>query len=326
MRRAVTFRSASFGLCVALVLAGILSARAGDYPTRPVRWIVPYTPGGATDVTARLIGQRLAERLGQPFFIENRPGAGANIGTEAVINSPPDGYTLLLTSTANAINATLYRKLPFNFLQDIALVAGIERIPLVMEVNPSVPATTVGEFIAYAKNNPGKISYASSGTGTSLHLTGELFKAMTGVDIIHVPYRGSAPALADLISGQVQLMFDNVSSSVEHIRAGKVRALAVTSLDRSEQLPDIPTVNDTVPGFDSSSVYGVGVPKGTPVAIIEELNREINDAIADPLIKTRLRALGVVPIPGSPKEFGRLMTAETEKWAKVVRFSGVSED
>jgi len=326
MRRAVTFRSASFGLCVALVLAGILSARAGDYPTRPVRWIVPYTPGGATDVTARLIGQRLADRLGQPFFIENRPGAGANIGTEAVISSPPDGYTLLFTSTANAINATLYRKLPFNFLQDIAPVAGIERIPLVMEVNPLVPAKTVAEFIAYAKNNPGKISYASSGTGTSLHLTGELFKAMTGVDIIHVPYRGSAPALADLISGQVQLMFDNISSSVEHIRAGKVRALAVTSLDRSEQLPDIPTVNDTVPGFDSSSVYGVGVPKGTPAAIIEELNREINDAIADPLIKARLRELGVVPIPGGPQEFGRLMTAETEKWAKVVRFSGVSED
>jgi len=326
MRRAVTFRSASFGLCVALVLAGILSARAGDYPTRPVRWIVPYTPGGATDVTARLIGQRLADRLGQPFFIENRPGAGANIGTEAVISSPPDGYTLLFTSTANAINATLYRKLPFNFLQDIAPVAGIERIPLVMEVNPLVPAKTVAEFIAYAKNNPGKISYASSGTGTSLHLTGELFKAMTGVDIIHVPYRGSAPALADLISGQVQLMFDNISSSVEHIRAGKVRALAVTSLDRSEQLPDIPTVNDTVPGFDSSSVYGVGVPKGTPAAIIEELNREINDAIADPLIKARLRELGVVPIPGGPQEFGRLMTAETEKWGKVVRFSGVSED
>ena len=326
MRRAVTFRSASFGLCVALVLAGILSARAGDYPTRPVRWIVPYTPGGATDVTARLIGQRLADRLGQPFFIENRPGAGANIGTEAVISSPPDGYTLLFTSTANAINATLYRKLPFNFLQDIAPVAGIERIPLVMEVNPLVPAKTVAEFIAYAKNNPGKISYASSGTGTSLHLTGELFKAMTGVDIIHVPYRGSAPALADLISGQVQLMFDNISSSVEHIRAGKVRALAVTSLDRSEQLPDIPTVNDTVPGFDSSSVYGVGVPKGTPAAIIEELNREINDAIADPLIKARLRELGVVPIPGGPQEFGRLMTAETEKWGKVVRFSRVSED
>src|SRR6188768_3868287 len=275
-----------FGLALAaLPLAGTGNASAADYPTRPVRWIVPYPPGGATDIMARLIGHRLSEKLGQQFVIENKPGAGNNIGTESVVNAPADGYTVLLVNPANAINASLYAKLNFNFIRDIAPVAGISRVPNVMTVNPDVPAKTVAEFIAYAKANPGKINWASSGNGTSVHLSGELFKMMTGVDLQHVPYRGSAPALTDMIGGQVQVMFDNMPSSIEHIRAGKLRALAVTTAVRSDALPDVPALADFVPGYEASAWFGLGVPKGTPRAVIDKRNREVNLALADPKIK-----------------------------------------
>jgi tripartite-type tricarboxylate transporter receptor subunit TctC len=310
-------------LCLAgLPLLGVSDVRAADYPTRPVRMIVAYPAGGSTDIVARLVGQRLSDRLGQPFVIENRPGAGNNIGTEAVINSVPDGYTLLLVNPANAINATLYDKLSFNFLRDIAPVAGLIRIPNVMEVHPSVPVKTVAEFIAYAKASPGKINMASSGSGTSIHVSGELFKMMTGIDMMHVPYRGSAPAVTDLLGGQVQVMFDNMPSSIEHIRAGKLRPLAVTTATRSEALPEIPTVADTVPGFEASSWFGIGVPKGTPAEIVSVLNKEINAVLAEPGMKTRLTDMGGMLLPGSPAEFGKIVADETEKWAKVVKFSG----
>ena len=316
-----------FAACLAvLTWGGIGSASALDYPTRPVRWIVPYTPGGGTDITARIMAQWLSERLGQQFVIENKPGAGNNIGTEAAIHSPPDGYTLLLVNPANAINTTLYPKLSFNFIGDTAPVAGIMRVPNVMEVNPNFPAKTVVEFIAYGKANPGKINMASSGNGTSVHLSGELFMAMTGVKMTHVPYRGSAPALTDLIAGTVDTMFDNMPSSIEFIKTGKLRALALTTETRNEALPDVPVVADTVPGYEASAWFGIGVPKGTPAAVVEKLNRTVNAALADPKVKARLADLGGIPMAGSAADFGKVMADETEKWAKAVKFSGVSID
>jgi tripartite-type tricarboxylate transporter receptor subunit TctC len=315
----------SFAACLAvLTWGGIGTASALDYPTRPVRWIVPYTPGGGTDITARIMAQWLSERLGQQFIIENKAGAGNNIGTEAVIHSPPDGYTLLLVNPANAINTTLYPKLSFNFIRDSAPVAGIMRVPNVMEVNPSLPAKTVAEFIAYAKANPGKINWATSGNGTSVHLSGELFKMMTGVEMANIPYKGSAPALTDLIAGTVQVIFDNMPPSLPHIRAGKLRALAVTTATRSEALPEVPTVAETVPGYEASAFYGMSAPKGTPPEIIDKLNQEINAALADPKVKARLAELGGILIPGSPADFGKLVAAETDKWAKVIKEGGVS--
>jgi tripartite-type tricarboxylate transporter receptor subunit TctC len=324
MKPCVNFaRLFAVGLTI-LTFAGIGDARAADYPTRPVRWIVPYPPGGGTDITARIIGQWLSERLGQQFVIENKPGAGNNLGTDAMISAAPDGYTVLLTNPANAINATLYQKLSFNFLRDSAPVAGIMRVPNVMEVNPSVPAKTVAEFIAYAKANPGKVNWATSGNGTSVHLSGELFKMMTGVNLLHVPYRGSAPALTDMISGQVHVMFDNMPPSLPHIQGGKLRALAVTTAVRSEALPDVPTVAETVPGYEASAYYGMSAPKGTPPEIIEKLNKEINAALADPKIKARLAELGGMLIPGTPADFGKLVADETDKWAKVIKAGGVT--
>jgi tripartite-type tricarboxylate transporter receptor subunit TctC len=301
-------------------------ATAQSYPTRPVRFIIGYPPGGSADLTARLLGQWLSERLGQPFVIESRPGASTNIATEAVVRAPPDGYTLLLVAPANAINATLYEKLNFNFISDIAPVAGVIRFPNVMVVNPLVPAKTVPEFIAYAKANPGRLNMASSGNGSTIHVSGELFKMMTGVNMIHVPYRGGAPALTDMISGQVQVMFDNVPTSIEFIRAGKLRALAVTTATRSEVLPDLPTVADFVPGYEASAWYGVGVPKGTPDDIIDKLNKEINAILAEPKAKARLADLGASLLAGSPADFGKLVADETEKWGKVVKFSGAKPD
>ena len=301
-------------------------ATAQTYPTRPVRLIIGYPPGGSADIAARLLGQWLSERLGQPFVIESRPGASTNIATEAVVRAPPDGYTLLLVAPANAINATLYEKLNFNFISDIAPVAGIIRFPNVMVVNPLVPAKTVPEFIAYAKANPGRLNMASSGNGSTIHVSGELFKMMTGVNMVHVPYRGGAPALTDMISGQVQVMFDNVPTSIEFIRAGKLRALAVTTATRSEVLPDLPTVADFVPGYEASAWYGVGVPKGTPDDIIDKLNKEINAILAEPKAKARLTDLGASLLAGSSADFGKLVADETEKWGKVVKFSGAKPD
>ena len=315
-----------FALAVtALGLAGG-AVQAQDYPTKPVKWVVPYPPGGTTDILARLIGQYLSEHLGQQFVIDNRPGAGNNIGTEVVVNSPPDGYTLLLVNPANGINATLYKKLPFNFLRDIAPVAGITRVPNVMEVNPDFPAKTVAEFIAYGKANPGKINMASSGNGTSVHLSGELFMAMTGVKMTHVPYRGSGPALTDLIAGTVDAMFDNMPSSIEFIKSGKLRALAVTTEVRNEALPDVPVVADTVPGYEASAWFGIGAPKGTPANIVEKINKSVNDALADAKMKVRLADLGGIPMGGTPADFGKVMASETAKWEKAVKFSGASID
>jgi tripartite-type tricarboxylate transporter receptor subunit TctC len=311
--------------CLALLaLAGTAEVRALDYPTKPVRWIVSYPPGGGTDITARIIGQWLSERLNQQFIIENKAGAGNNIGTEAMLHSPPDGYTLFLTNPANAINATLYPKLTFNFIRESAPVAGIIRVPNVMEVHPSVPAKTVAEFIAYAKANPGKINWATSGNGTSVHLSGELFKAMTGIQLTHVPYRGSNPALIDMIAGTVQVMFDNMPPSLPHIQSGKLRALAVTTAKRSDALPDVPTVGETVPGYEASAFYGVSVAKGTPPEIIDKLNKEINAALADPKMKAKLANLGGIMIPGTPADFGKLLADETDKWAKVIKSQNVS--
>ena len=323
MKRSLSVGAAAVGLTCAALL-GAATAQAADYPTRPVRWIVGYPPGGTTDILARLVGHWLSERLGQQFVIENKPGAGNNIATEAAIRSPADGYTVLLVNPANAINATLYQKLPFNFIRDTVPVGGIMRVPNVMEVNPSVPASTVAEFIAYAKANPGKINWASSGNGTSVHLSGELFKIMTGVDLTHVPYRGSAPALTDLISGTVQVMFDNMPSSLPHIQAGKLRALAVTTAQRSDALPGVPTVAATVLGYEASAFFGMSVPKGTPDEVIDILNREINAALTDPGMKAKLAELGGIPIPGSPADFGRVVSEETEKWAKVIKSGGVT--
>jgi tripartite-type tricarboxylate transporter receptor subunit TctC len=301
-------------------------AWAQSYPTRPVRWIVAFVAGGPTDIVARIMGQYLSERLGQQFIIDNRPGAGGIVGTQAAINSPADGYTLLMAAHVHAINATLYQKLPYNFLNDIAPIAGLVRMPNVLEVTPSFPAKTVSEFITYAKANPGKVSYASAGNGTSAHLAAELFRAMTGVDFVHVPYRGSGPALTDLLSGQVQVMFDTISSSIAHIKAGKLRPLAVTSVTRSDLLPEVPTIADTVPGYELSAWFGVGTPTGTPPEIIEELNREINAGLAEPRIKARFAELGAEPMPMTVAEFRKFVADETEKWAKVVKFSGAKAE
>jgi tripartite-type tricarboxylate transporter receptor subunit TctC len=301
-------------------------ASAQTYPTRTVRIIVGYAAGGGTDLVARLLGQWLSERLGQQFVIENRTGAATNIGTEAVVRAPADGYTLLLVHTANAINATLYEKLSFNFIRDIAPVAGIIRVPTVMVVNPLLPAKTVPEFIAYAKANPGKINMGSGGAGGPDHMSGELFKAMTGVNMIHVPYRGLSPALTDLLAGQVQVIFSSLPAAIEYIKADKLRALAVTTATRFEGAPDIPTVGDVVPGYEASQWYGIGVPKNTPVEIVEKLNKEINAGLANPKLRAQLADLGGTALPGSTADFGKLIAEETEKWAKVVKFSGAKLD
>jgi tripartite-type tricarboxylate transporter receptor subunit TctC len=301
-------------------------AWAQTYPTRPVRWIVGYPPAGASDIAARLIGQWLSDRLGQPFVIENRPGASGNIGTEAVVNAPPDGYTLLLVNAGNAINATLYDKLKYNLIRDIAPVAGIIGVPLVMQVNPSVPVKTVPEFIAYAKANPAKLNMASAGNGTPQHVSGELFKMMAGVNMTHVPYRGSAPALTDLLGGQVQIVFDTTLASIEYIRAGRLRPLAVTTATRLEALPEIPTVNDFLPGYEASGWYGVGAPKNTPTEIIDKLNKEINAALANPKMKAQLADLGGIVLALSPAEFGKLIADETEKWGKVIRAANIKPE
>jgi tripartite-type tricarboxylate transporter receptor subunit TctC len=306
--------------------AGTRFARAQTYPTRPVRWIVGYPPAGASDIAARLIGQWLSDRLGQPFVIENRPGASGNIGTEAVVNAPPDGYTLLLVNAGNAINATLYDKLKYNLIRDIAPVAGIIGVPLVMQVNPSVPVKTVPEFIAYAKANPAKLNMASAGNGTPQHVSGELFKMMAGVNMTHVPYRGSAPALTDLLGGQVQIVFDTTLASIEYIRAGRLRPLAVTTATRLEALPEIPTVNDFLPGYEASGWYGVGAPKNTPTEIIDKLNKEINAALANPKMKAQLADLGGIVLALSPAEFGKLIADETEKWGKVIRAANIKPE
>jgi tripartite-type tricarboxylate transporter receptor subunit TctC len=298
-------------------------AWAQAYPTRPVRIIVGYAAGGGLDIAARLIGQWLSERLGQTFIIENRPGAGGNLGTEAVVRAPPDGYTLLLVNAGNAINATLYENLRYNFLRDIAPVASILRVPYVMVVNPSLPVKTVPEFVAYAKANAGKVNVASGGAGGPDHASAELFKMMTGVSMAHVPYRGLAPALSDLIGAQVQVIFSTVPAAIEYIKAGRLRALAVTTAARSELLPDIPTVSEFVPGFESSQWYGVGTPTGTPPDIIGKLNKEINAALADAKMKARIADLGGTLLPGSPAEFGRLIAEDTEKWAKVIKFANI---
>jgi tripartite-type tricarboxylate transporter receptor subunit TctC len=309
---------------ILLSVLGAAACAADDYPSRPVKWVVGYPAGGTTDILARLIGQWLAEHLGQQFIVENRPGAGNNIGTEAVIHAPPDGYTVLLVNPANGINTTLYRNLNFDFIRDIAPVAGLTRVPNVMEVTPSLPVKTVQEFIDYAKANPGKINMASSGNGTSVHLSGEMFKMMTGVNLLHVPYRGAAPALTDLISGQTQVMFDNMPSSIEQIKAGKLRALAVTTAARSPALPDVPTVAETVPGYEASAWFGMGAPKGTPPEVINKLNQAINAALADPVIQARLADLGGIVMAGTPADFGKVIADETQKWGKVVKAVGAS--
>jgi tripartite-type tricarboxylate transporter receptor subunit TctC len=301
-------------------------ASAQAYPTRPVRIIVGFAPGSASDIVARLLGQWLSERLGQQFIIEHRPGAASNIATEAVVRAPPDGYTLLVVSTASAINATLYDKLSFNFIRDIAPVASVIRGPTVMVVNPSVPAKSVPEFIAYAKANPGKLTMASGGIGSGTHLPGELFKMMAGVNMVHVPYRGGGPALTDLLGGQVQVMFPSTVSSIEYIRAGRLRALAVTTATRSDALPDVPTVDEFVPGYEASAWFGVGAPKATPAEIVEKLNKEINASLADPKMKARLADVGGTALSGSPADFGKLIADETEKWAKVIKSAGIKPE
>ena len=308
----------------ALCLAPLAGAQAADYPTRPVHIIVGYPPGGSTDIVARLIGNWLSQRLGQQFIVENRAGAGNNIGTEQVTKAAPDGYTMLLVNPANAINTSLYKKLNFNFLRDIDPVASVIQVPNVMEVNPSVPAKTVPEFIAYVKANPDKVNIASSGNGTSIHLSGELFKMMTGIKMTHVPYKGSAPMLTDLLAGQVQVTFDNLPSSIGHIKAGKLRALAVTTAKRSPELPDVPTVAESVPGYEASAFFGFGVPHGTPKEIVDKLNAEINAALKDPGMLKKLGDLGGIPVSGTPADFGKFLTAETAKWEKVVHAANLS--
>ena len=305
-------------------VSGIASAQA--YPSRPVRIIVGFAAGGTTDILARLIGQWLSERLGQPFVIENRPGAGTNIGTEMVVQAPPDGYTLLLFNASSAINATLYAKLNFNFIRDIVPVAGITREYLVMQVNPSVPAKTVPEFVAYAKANPGKVNMASGGNGAPSHIAGELFKMMASVEMLHVPYRGAAPALTDLLGGQVQVYFGPMPPSIEYIKTGKLRALAVTTATRSQALPDLPTVGDFLPGYEASTWFGVGAPKNTPVEIVDKLNTEINAGLADPKMKARLADLGGTVFSGSPADFGKFIADETEKWGKVIRAANIKAE
>jgi tripartite-type tricarboxylate transporter receptor subunit TctC len=311
---------------VAALSAASRIASAQTYPSRPVRLLVGFPAGGNADTIARPMGQWLSERLGQPFVIENRPGAGTNIATETVVRAPADGYTLLMVGPAQAINATLYEKLNFNFIRDIAPVAGIISTANALIVNPSVPAKTVPDFIAYAKANPRKVNMASGGTGAPSHIAGELFKMMTGIDMLHVPYRGGAPALTDLMGGQVQVYFGPITASIEHIKAGRLRALAVTTDTRSEVLPDIPTVGEFVPDYEASTWYGVGAPKATPADIVDTLNREFNAGLADPKIKARLADLGGVPMPMTPPDFGKFIINETEKWAKVVKFAGLKPE
>jgi tripartite-type tricarboxylate transporter receptor subunit TctC len=318
------FLQLAAGAAALPAMSRIASARA--YPTRPVRVLVGFPPAGAVDISARLIAQSLSEQLGQPFIIENRPGAATNIATEVAVRAPADGYTLLLVSPPAAINATLYEKLDFNVIRDVAPVAAVIRSPFVLVTNPSVPAKTVPELIAYAKANPGKISMASSGIGSGLHLAGEMFKAMAGIDMIHVPYRGVAPALNDLIGGQVQVLFGTPLDSIEQIRAGKVRALAVTTTTRNAALPDVPTMSEFLPGYEASFWDGFGVVRNTPVEIVETLNREINAALADPRMKARFADLGAVALPGSPADFGKLISDETEKWGKVIRAANIKPE
>jgi tripartite-type tricarboxylate transporter receptor subunit TctC len=306
-----------------LGLAGAAgAAHAADYPNRPIKWVVPYPPAGTTDVLARIIAQWLTEHMGQSFVIENKPGAGNNLGVEYVVNAPPDGYTMLLVNPANGINATLYKNLSFNFIRDIAPVAGLVRTPNVMEVTPKLPVKTVAEFIAYCKANPGKINMASSGSGTSVHLSGELFKSMTGCEMLHVPYKGAGPALSDLIGGQVDVIFDNLPSSIGHIKGGRLRALAVTSQERDPSLPNVPTIAESVPGYEATAWFGIGMPKGTPKEIIDKVNAEVNRALADPKMRERLAELGGKPISGTPEDFGKVIASETAKWEKVVISSG----
>ena len=316
-------------LLIATGISAIASAGAAsalDYPTRPVRFIVGYPAGGATDILARLIGQRLSERLGQNFVIENKPGAGNNIGTEFVTNAEPDGYTVFLVNPANFINATLYTNLRFNFIRDIAPVASFTRVPNVMTVALGVPAKTVAEFIAWVKANPGKVNMASSGNGTSVHLSGEMFMAMTGAKMEHIPYKGAAPAITDLLGDRVQVIFDNMPSIVQHIHSGKLRALAVTTASRSPELPDVPSLSETVPGYEASALFGMGAPKKTPPEIIEKLNKEINAVLAEPEMKKRLTELGGEPLISTPEAFGAMIAAETEKWGKVVTSAGLKID
>ena len=322
------FHSGACATAALLLPRSIGTARTATpaYPTQPVRWIVPYTAGGATDVLSRLICEYLSNRLGQTFVVENKPGAGSDIGTQYVINSQADGYTLLLTSTANAINASFDPSLTYNFAKDIVPVAGVARIPLVLVVNNELPIQNVADFIAYAKAHPGSLSIASSGVGTSLHLSGELFKAMAGIKFTHVPYRGSAPGLSDVMSGHIQGMFDNITSSFEFVRNGKLRAIGVTTKDRSDILPDVPPISDTLPGYETSSFYGVGAPHGTPVEIINLLNNQINAALADPDIKKKITDLGAIPITGDAKQFAAMLTVETDRWRKVVEISGQTKE
>ncbi len=313
-------------LAALLATVALVGSAAAQYPTKPIKWVVPYPPAGTTDVLARIVAQWLSENIGQQVVVENKPGAGNNIGTEFVINSPPDGYTMLLVNPANGINASLYKKLSFNFVRDIAPVAGLVRTPNVMVLTTKLPMKTVAEFLAYCKANPGKVSMASSGSGTSTHLSGELFKSMTGCNMVHVPYKGAGPALTDLIGGQVQVFFDNLPSSAGHIKSGNLRALAVTSTARDPSLPDVPTVADTVPGYEATAWFGVGMPKGTPREAIDKMNAAVNKALADPKLCARLAELGGSPIPGTPEDFGKTIVAETEKWAKVVAASGATVD
>ncbi|MGJ4896619.1 Bug family tripartite tricarboxylate transporter substrate binding protein [Bradyrhizobium oligotrophicum] len=318
-------RRSALGLIASAVpsIAAVRKASAADYPTRPVRFVVGYPPGGATDILARLIGQRLSETLGQQFIVENKPGAGNNIGTDAVVNAAADGHTVLLVNPANYINASLYTNLKFNFVRDIAPVASFNRVPNVMTVNKDIEAKNVAEFIAYLKANPGKVNMASSGNGTSVHLSGEMFMAMTGTKMQHVPYRGAAPAITDMLGGQVQVIFDNMPSIIQHIRSGSLRALGVTTQQRSPQLPDVQAVAETVPGYEASALFGIGAPKNTPKEIVEKLNKQVNTILAEPEIKARLVDLGGEPLIQSPEQFGAQIAAETEKWKKVVEFAGL---
>jgi tripartite-type tricarboxylate transporter receptor subunit TctC len=326
-RNCMTLRRAAICLIAMgmTAFAAIPGASALDYPTRSVRFVVGYPAGGSTDIIARLIGQRLSERLGQQFVIENKPGAGNNIGTETVVRAEPDGYTVLLVNPANYINASLYANLKFNVVRDLAPVAAFNRVPNVMTVNNNVPAKTVAEFIAYVKANPGKVNMASSGNGTSVHLSGEMFMAMSGTKMQHVPYRGAAPAITDLLGGQVQVIFDNMPSIIQHVRAGSVRALAVTSEAKSSLLPDVPTLAETVPGYEATALFGMGAPKNTPKEIIAKLNKEINEVLAEPATKARLIDLGGEPLIGTPEAFGAMIAAETDKWKKVIEEAKVEK-
>ncbi len=324
MRFNIRFLSRLVLGCVGSMAVAATGTQAADYPTRPVKIIVSYPPGGSTDISARLIGQWLSQKLGQQFIVENRPGAGNNLGTDVALKSKADGYTLFIANPANTINATLYKHLTFNFLNDSTPVAGIMRIPNVMEVNPSLPVKTVAEFIAYAKANPGKINMASSGNGTSIHLSGMLFMGMTGVKMLHVPYKGSAPALIDLLAGQCQVMFDNLPSSIGHIKAGKLRALAVTTTTRAPELPDVPTVAETVPGYEASAFFGLVAPKGTPKEIVDKINAAVNEGLKNPKVTESIKKLGGSPMSVTPAEFGKFLAGETDKWGKVVRAANLS--